>query len=123
MPIIQHHSHSTIISDCDRDPASHPEAADTTSSQILLSRAIADPALSAAPTRQRSRTPVTITTVYESQARHIMMLGAAAQTARDVGLDGEEWVSGIGGRGFSVLFVGGIGMDGVMDGFADVLAL
>ncbi|PQE11703.1 F-box domain-containing protein [Rutstroemia sp. NJR-2017a WRK4] len=90
MIIIQYHS--TIIAS-----ASHPEAADTTSSQILLSRAIADPAHSS---RSRTPTPVTITTVYESQTRHIMTLGAAAQTERDVGLDGEEWVSGNGGWWF-----------------------
>ncbi|KAM3077614.1 hypothetical protein ACMFMG_006946 [Clarireedia jacksonii] len=103
MPIISYHSTTTtttaITRNLDLDLASHPEAANTTSSQILLSRAIADLTLSSAPVRPRTRVPVTITTVYESQARHIMTLGAATKTERDIGLDGEEWIEGNAGNG------------------------
>lgn len=84
MPIISYHS--TIIDNI----AAHPGAVDTTSSQILLSRAIADPNLiSQPPIFQRAYTSIAVTSVYESPTRHIMTVGDAASTSKDVGLDGE----------------------------------
>lgn len=85
MPIISYHS--TTIDNI----AAHPGAVDTTSSQILLSRAIADHSLtSRPPVVKKVYTPIAVTSVYESPTRHIMTVGDAASTSKDVGLDGEQ---------------------------------
>jgi hypothetical protein len=64
--------HSTIISGI----ASSQEAAGTTSSQIFLSRGVAapDPEPSSSP---HPNTSTYVTSVFESDSRHIMTLGDA----------------------------------------------
>jgi hypothetical protein len=64
--------HSTIISGI----ASSQEAAGTTSSQIFLSRGVAAPDLepSSSP---HPNTSTYVTSVFESDSRHIMTLGEA----------------------------------------------
>ncbi|KAJ8069697.1 hypothetical protein OCU04_000122 [Sclerotinia nivalis] len=85
MPIISYHS--TII----KNRAAHPGAVDTTSSQILLSRAIADhSSTSRPPVIRRLYSTIAVTSVYESPTSHIMTIGDAASTSKDVGLDGEQ---------------------------------
>ncbi|KAI9640789.1 hypothetical protein NHQ30_010629 [Ciborinia camelliae] len=69
----------------------HQGAVDTTSSQILLSRAIADHSSTSHPPIVKSLyTSIAVTSVYESPTRHIMTTGDAASTSKDVGLDGEQ---------------------------------
>ncbi|QSZ35252.1 hypothetical protein DSL72_008121 [Monilinia vaccinii-corymbosi] len=66
-------------------------AVNKTSSQILLSRAIADHGSPHhQPVLRRVYSPIAVTSVYESPSRHIMTLGDAASTSKDVGLDGEQ---------------------------------
>ncbi|CAD6441479.1 b7a490ab-2979-4a99-a354-5d14c3ed9e85 [Sclerotinia trifoliorum] len=85
MPIISYHS--TII----ENRAAHKGAVDTTSSQILLSRAIADhSSTSCPPVIRRLYSTIAVTSVYESPTTHIMTIGDAASTSKDVGLDGEQ---------------------------------
>ncbi|APA06498.1 hypothetical protein sscle_02g012680 [Sclerotinia sclerotiorum 1980 UF-70] len=85
MPIISYHS--TII----ENRAAHPGAVDTTSSQILLSRAIADHnSSSRPPVIRRLYSTIAVTSVYESPTSHIMTIGDAASTSKDVGLDGGQ---------------------------------
>jgi len=64
--------HSTIICDI----ASSQEAAGTTSSQIFLSRGVAasDPE---SPNLPHPKTSTYVTSVFESDSRHIMTLGDA----------------------------------------------
>lgn len=85
MPIISYHS--TIINNI----AAQPGAVDTTSSQILLSRAIADhTSTSCPPVVRKIYSSIAVTSLYESPTRHIMTVGDAASTSKDVGLDGER---------------------------------
>ncbi|KAF7938324.1 hypothetical protein BELL_0283g00080 [Botrytis elliptica] len=69
----------------------NPGAVDTTSSQILLSRAIADhTSTSCPPVVRKIYSSIAVTSLYESPTRHIMTVGDAASTSKDVGLDGER---------------------------------
>lgn len=81
MTIISYHS--TLFSDL----AALPAAIDKTSSQIFLSRGVAEAQAEPAPYPPAS--PVLVTSIFESASTHIMTVGEAASSSIVGSLDEE----------------------------------